>query len=40
MKDLAQADGRSVAALSQILYRIRDTLLQCIESTLAPGGAA
>lgn len=40
VKDLAQADGRSVAALSQVLYRIRETLLHCIESALAAGGAA
>jgi RNA polymerase sigma-70 factor (ECF subfamily) len=40
VKDLAQADGRSVAALSQLLYRIRETLLQCIESTMAAGGTA
>jgi RNA polymerase sigma-70 factor (ECF subfamily) len=40
VKDLALADGRSVAALSQVLYRIRDTLLECIETTLSAGGAA
>ncbi|HVR87430.1 MAG TPA: sigma-70 family RNA polymerase sigma factor [Planctomycetota bacterium] len=40
VKDLAEADGRSVAALSQVLYRIRDTLLNCIQSSLAAGGAA
>jgi RNA polymerase sigma-70 factor (ECF subfamily) len=40
VKDLAEVDGRSVAALSQVLYRIRDKLLSCIESTLAAGGAA
>jgi len=38
--ELAKADGRSVAALSQVLYRIRDLLLQCIESTPAAGGVA
>ena len=40
VKTLAQADGRSVAALSQILYRIRDTLQECIETALAAGGAS
>ena len=40
VKGLAQADGRSVAALSQVLYRIRDTLLECIETALSAGGAA
>lgn len=39
VKHLAEADGRSVAALSQVLYRIRETLLTCIERSLA-GGAA
>ena len=39
VKDLAEADGRSVAALSQVLYRIREKLLSCIETTRAAGGA-
>ena len=38
--ELARADGRSVAALSQVLYRIRDLLLECIESSPAAGGVA
>jgi RNA polymerase sigma-70 factor (ECF subfamily) len=37
VKDLADADGRSVAALSQVLYRIREKLLNCVK---AAGGAA
>jgi RNA polymerase sigma-70 factor (ECF subfamily) len=40
VKDLAEADGRSVAALSQVLYRIRETLLECIDASLAAGGTA
>jgi RNA polymerase sigma-70 factor (ECF subfamily) len=40
VKDLAEADGRSVAALSQILYRIREKLLQCIEAARAAEGMA
>jgi len=40
VKELAEADGRSEAALSQVLYRIRDKLLHCIQTTLAAGGAA
>jgi RNA polymerase sigma-70 factor (ECF subfamily) len=40
VKDLAHADGRSIAALSQVLYRIRESLLECIEASLAAGGAA
>jgi RNA polymerase sigma-70 factor (ECF subfamily) len=39
VKSMADADGRSVAALSQALYRIRDKLLSCIETTLSAGGA-
>jgi RNA polymerase sigma-70 factor (ECF subfamily) len=40
VKDLAQVDGRSVAAVSQVLYRIRETLLECIDASLAAGGTA
>src|SRR5271156_4276952 len=40
VKDLADVDGRSVAALSQALYRIRDKLLSCIETKLSAGGAS
>lgn len=40
VKDLAEADGRTVAAVSQVLYRIRDKLLECIQTTLAAGGNA
>jgi RNA polymerase sigma-70 factor (ECF subfamily) len=40
VQDLARSDGRSVAGLSQLLYRIRETLQQCIESALAAGGAS
>lgn len=39
VKNLAETDGRSIAALSQILYRIRETVLACIEQSLAGGGA-
>jgi len=39
VKNLAETDGRSTAALSQVLYRIRETLLTCIERALAAGGA-
>jgi RNA polymerase sigma-70 factor (ECF subfamily) len=38
--ELAEDDGRSVAALSQVLYRIREKLLQCIETARAAGGVA
>ena len=40
VKELAETDGRSVAALSQVLYRIREKLLACIETTRAAGGVA
>jgi RNA polymerase sigma-70 factor (ECF subfamily) len=40
VKDLAEADGRSVAALSQVLYRIREKLLNCIQTARAAGGVA
>lgn len=40
VKNLAETDGRSIAALSQILYRIRETVLACIEQSLAGGGVA
>ena len=40
VKNLAEADGRSTAALSQVLYRIREALLSCIERSLTAGGAA
>jgi RNA polymerase sigma-70 factor (ECF subfamily) len=40
VKNLAETDGRSTAALSQVLYRIRETLLLCIERSLTAGGAA
>jgi RNA polymerase sigma-70 factor (ECF subfamily) len=40
VQGLADADGRNVAALSQILYRIREKLLACIQTALAGGGAA
>lgn len=39
VKDLAGADGRSVAAVSQLLYRIREKLLNCIETARTGGGA-
>ncbi|OAI53247.1 hypothetical protein AYO44_04240 [Planctomycetaceae bacterium SCGC AG-212-F19] len=39
VKDLAETDGRSVAALSQVLYRIREKLLNCIETARSAGGA-
>src|SRR6185503_11588492 len=37
VKNLAETDGRSTAALSQVLYRIRETLLSCIERSLTAG---
>lgn len=40
VQHLAESDGRTVAALSQVLYRIREKLLQCIETTRTAGGAA
>lgn len=40
VKDLAESDGRSVAALSQVLYRIREKLHNCIETARAAGGVA
>jgi RNA polymerase sigma-70 factor (ECF subfamily) len=40
VKNLADADGRSVAALSQVLYRIREKLLNCIEAARAAEGVA
>jgi RNA polymerase sigma-70 factor (ECF subfamily) len=40
VKHLAEAGQRSVAAISQELYRIREKLLQCIETTRMAEGAA
>jgi RNA polymerase sigma-70 factor, ECF subfamily len=40
VQELAKADGRDVAAFSQILYRLREKLLNCVRTTLAAGGAA
>jgi RNA polymerase sigma-70 factor (ECF subfamily) len=40
VKDLAEAGGRSVAAVSQLLYRIREKLLDCMETVRTAGGAA
>jgi RNA polymerase sigma-70 factor (ECF subfamily) len=40
VKDLAEADGRSVAALSQVLYRLREKLLECMTTTRTAGGLA
>jgi RNA polymerase sigma-70 factor (ECF subfamily) len=40
VKELAEAGGRSVASLSQLLYRIREKLLQCIETSRATAGGA
>ena len=40
VKNLAETDGRSTAALSQVLYRIRETLLSCIERSMTVGGTA
>ena len=39
VKDLAETDRRSVAAVSQVLYRIREKLLHCIESSRTAEGA-
>jgi RNA polymerase sigma-70 factor, ECF subfamily len=39
IKGMAEADGRKVAAVSQILYRIREKLLNCVQAALAAGGA-
>jgi len=40
VKDLAEAGGRSVAAVSQLLYRIREKLLDCMKAVRIAGGAA
>jgi RNA polymerase sigma-70 factor (ECF subfamily) len=40
VKDLAEAGGRSVAAVSQLLYRIREKLLDCMKAVRAAGGTA
>ncbi|MGE3808819.1 MAG: sigma-70 family RNA polymerase sigma factor [Gemmataceae bacterium] len=40
VKGMAEESGRSSAALSQLLYRIREKLLQCIETAPAAGGTA
>jgi hypothetical protein len=40
VNDLAQQEGKTVAAVSQMLYRIRHRLLQCIESKLTTAGEA
>jgi RNA polymerase sigma-70 factor (ECF subfamily) len=39
VKNLAQTDQRSVAAVSQVLYRIREKLLRCIETARTAEGA-
>lgn len=39
VKELADAGGRSVASLSQLLYRIREKLLNCMETARTAGGA-
>jgi len=36
--DIAQQQGRSAAAVSQSLYRIRNRLLDCVESKMAKDG--
>jgi len=38
VKHVAEQVGRSAGAIKQALYRIRGTLLQCIEKTLAAEG--
>ncbi len=40
VKNLAETGGRSVAALSQVLYRIREKLLQCMETARTAAGGA
>jgi RNA polymerase sigma-70 factor (ECF subfamily) len=40
VKDLAEAGGRSVAAVSQLLYRIREKLLDCMKTVRTAGGTA
>jgi RNA polymerase sigma-70 factor (ECF subfamily) len=40
VQDIAGAQGKSVGAISQTLYRIRETLLKCVEQTLAREEAA
>ncbi len=35
VQTLAASEGKSVGALSQMLYRIRDALLNCIQGSLA-----
>jgi RNA polymerase sigma-70 factor (ECF subfamily) len=39
VKNLADTDQRSVAAVSQLLYRIREKLLKCIETARTAEGA-
>ncbi len=38
IEDIAQQEGRSTAAMSQFLYRIRQRLMRCIEGKLAKEG--
>jgi RNA polymerase sigma-70 factor (ECF subfamily) len=40
VKELAEADGRSVAAISQVLYRLREKLLECMATARTAGGLA
>ncbi len=35
VQNLAAAEGKSVGALSQMLYRIREALLNCVQGSLA-----
>ena len=37
VQELATREGKSVGAVSQMLYRIREALLNCIQGTLAAG---
>jgi RNA polymerase sigma-70 factor (ECF subfamily) len=37
---IAEREGKSVGAISQTLYRIREALMKCVENTLAEEGLA
>jgi RNA polymerase sigma-70 factor (ECF subfamily) len=40
VQDIAAREGKSVGAISQTLYRIREALLKCVEQHLAEEGLA
>ena len=37
--ELAQAEGKSVGAISQLLYRLRQSLMDCVYQRLQEGGS-